>query len=128
MIRAESWNQSIESGFEPKLYEAEILPEGEWTGVLDRKIWGRKVCLACYFTSAEGRKFVLRAFRIHDSKKIAGAGEWYTPRDGRLDFTNPAVEAGQKFILTTSRNSLGRPLWQSARRIAAPNSTQENLP
>lgn len=113
--RALSWSQAIAMGFEPSDYSFDPLPLGTWTATLDNKIWGKNMCLGCYFTADDGRKFRLTAFRCRDG---TGAGRWYTARDGQFDLSDKGIKAGQRFALTTGVNGRGNQAWISATPIA----------
>jgi hypothetical protein len=82
-------------------------PEGEWTGRLDQKAWGKSRNLMLYFTdTASGAKYWFSVFHR----------EQYKSRDGGQDFQNDA-EAGDVFALTTGKTKTGNPSLQSARKI-----------
>lgn len=119
--RAETRLAIVQRGFNICHYLFEPLPEGEWNGELDAKMWGRNGGLVCFFTAENGQKYRLTAFRIHPYSRRCpqGADRWYTARDQQIDFASPACQPGQKFRLVTGKNSRGRPVWLSAVRPAA---------
>ena len=108
--RALSAAQARASGFNHQQYVFEPLPKGKWLARLDQKIWGRAVCLICYFSTLDGDKFRLTAFLARAGE---GANQWYTARDGLLDLSR--VNLGSVFELETGKNSKGKPLWLSAK-------------
>jgi hypothetical protein len=114
-MRAESRNQAIERGLQVSDYVGDPLPKGSWIGTLDGKVWGQSMNLLCYFTTEDGRKFRLSAFRVRSGSKRCpeGVGKWYTARDERFDLAAPGVQVGQKFRLVTGASSTGKPVWES---------------
>lgn len=87
-------------------------PDGEWTGKLVGKSWGKSVNIICYFEDlATGSIHRCIGFRSRDSKKIYGA------RDFVVDFSEPGIE-GRVYNLKTTINSKGNPAWLSARLFA----------
>ncbi len=113
--RAFSRDQLLETGFDFSAYIFKPLPEGQWLATLDAKCWGNSVIL-CYFTAENGNKYRLGAFRTH---KGPGADKWYTPQDPTLDLSSSEIQAGQKFILSTTAilTRKGNPIWRSAALI-----------
>ena len=61
--------------YEPKLYPYTVdhIPLGEYTAMLDFKIWAKKAMgICCYFTQTDsGRKFQLTVFRRQKDKLYA---------------------------------------------------------
>lgn len=109
-MNTETFQQAIDRGFNPSEYQFLPVPEGQWTGRLDAKIWGKSMSLVCYFTSETGKKIKLSAFRV---KRGEGAGQWYTAQDGLIDVRQPDVEVGQRYDLVTGLNGQGKPAWKS---------------
>lgn len=70
-----SWDVALERGYEPKLYPYTVdhIPVGEYTAMLDFKIWAKKaMAICCYFTQTDsGRKFQLTVFRRQKDKPYA---------------------------------------------------------
>lgn len=114
--RAYSSAEADTLGFPRSLYTWNPIPEGEWVGTLDAKIWGegKFLDMFCYFTAEGGAKLRLAAYR---AKKGPGEGKWYTAQDCIFDMSSSDVQPGQKFALTTSKNSKGNPRWDSVRAI-----------
>jgi len=110
----ESFRKALNRGFNPREYTYGPLPQGEWLGTLDAKIWGKSLNLVCYFTSREGSKFCLSAFRVRTGK---GAGKWYTPKDGNIDVSNEAIRVGNEYKLHTGRNNRNNPAWYSIQEV-----------
>jgi hypothetical protein len=100
--------------FPTELYTHGAIWAGELEATLDMKAWGKSMNLFCYFTSADGFMFRLSAFRAN---KGPGKDKWYTPHDGMLDMSNPDIQPGQTFLLTSSLNSKGNPRWDSAKLL-----------
>lgn len=61
-VRALSWGQLRDLGFDTADYVMGPLPQDSWLAKLDLKVWGKTPCLVCYFTSEDGKKFKLTAF------------------------------------------------------------------
>lgn len=108
-MTTESRSQAEERGFNPSDYLFSPLPEGEWEGVLDAKIWGKSSNLNCYFTADDGRKYVLCAFSSRDSRYM------YGPSDYGINFK--LEPNGRRYCLITGVNSRGKPKWNSAKII-----------
>ncbi len=115
--RAHSRKQLLELGFDTYPYIRKPLPEGEWLGILEAKQWGKCHNIFCFFTADSGEHYMLCAFMTH---KGVGKGSWYTPQDGGLDLSGSTIQPGQKFMLITSTNAKGNPLWKRAILYAAP--------
>lgn len=62
-MNTESWNQAIQRGFNPSEYKMSPLPKDEWTARLDARIWVKSKNLICYFSTSDGQKYALSAFR-----------------------------------------------------------------
>ncbi len=81
-------------------------PDGEWTGRLDVKQWGNDKNLTLYFTDVStGERYWFSVF----------SHEAYRPRDGRIAFEDE--EPGTWYLLTTRRNSEGKPIFLGAMRL-----------
>ena len=105
MTRAMGLNEARDAGFNT----ATLPPNGEWTGKLVAKAWGKAVNLLCFFENLEsGEIHRCIAFRTDDTR--------YTPRDKGIDFSEEGIE-GQTFLLNTGLNGKGKPAWHSAVKI-----------
>ncbi|MFY9288781.1 MAG: hypothetical protein WAO98_09810 [Alphaproteobacteria bacterium] len=82
-------------------------PEGEWTGQLDGKKWGKASNLILYFTASTGEKYWLSVFQNHD----------YGPKGGSINFKNE--EVGDFYSLKTETNARGNPVLLSAEKCEA---------
>ncbi len=104
MARSMGLNEARDAGFNG----ATTPPNGEWTGELVGKAWGKAINLLCFFENLEtGEIHRCVAFRSDDKR--------YTPRDKGIDFSEDGIE-GEVFVLQTGVNSKGNPAWHSAAR------------
>lgn len=110
-VRALSWGQLRDLGFDTADYVMGPLPQDSWLAKLDLKVWGKTPSLVCYFTSEDGKKFKLTAF---PARHQGGREGRYTARDGLVDLSQKEIQPGQHFRLVTGTNSKGNPLWLSA--------------
>ncbi len=104
MARALSPQQAEMVGFRAWEYDYKTVPEGTWSAILDQKIWGngkrpRVFPLRCFFSTPEGKKYQLTAFRTQGTREV------YTPADGLLDLGS--VPIGAVLRLVVGRNSKG---------------------
>jgi hypothetical protein len=111
MVRALSPKQAEMAGFKPWQYDYKAVPEGTWFAILDQKIWGsskqpRVFPLRCFFSTPDGKKYQLTAFRTQDTREI------YAPADGHLDVGS--VPVGALLRVVVGRNSKGNIKWLSA--------------
>jgi hypothetical protein len=52
-----SWRQALDQGFNPGIYSYSDVPLGEYSAILDFKIWAKKVmAINCYFTQIDTEK------------------------------------------------------------------------
>lgn len=67
-----SWNVALDKGYEPRLspYTANHIPVGEYTALLNFKIWAKKaMAVCCYFIQiTTDKKFQLTIFRRQKDK------------------------------------------------------------
>jgi len=111
--QTETYQEAIQRGFNPKDYQFNPIPDGEWIGTLDAKIWGRAkrfTTLKCYFTNNSGNRYVLSAFR---ARNHTSTRHWYTAQDSSINVKDSSIKIGQTFILVTGINSQSNPLWKS---------------
>ena len=111
MARAMSARQAEMAGFRAWEYDYKTVPEGTWFAILDQKIWGnskrpRVFPLRCFFSTPDGQKYQLTAFRTQDTREI------YTPADGLLDIGS--VPVGALLRVVVGRNNKGNVKWLSA--------------
>ncbi|HWW95255.1 MAG TPA: hypothetical protein VN375_17940 [Vicinamibacteria bacterium] len=111
MVRALSPKQAEMAGFKPWQYDYKAVPEGTWFAILDQKIWGsskqpRVFPLRCFFSTPDGKKYQLTAFRTQDTREI------YAPADGHLDVGS--VPVGTLLRVVVGRNGKGNIKWLSA--------------
>ena len=81
-------------------------PDGEWTGRLDVKQWGKNKNLTLYFTDeGAGARYWFSVFH----------GEAYRPRDGQIAFDKE--DTGTRYTMTTRRKDDGKPVFLGATRL-----------
>jgi len=104
--RALGYKQAVEAGLNPREYKIPDRPL-HTKARLAFKIWGKTPCLGCYFHDlADGKRFVLYAYDDAHCRR-------YTPRDGKIDFSEPGIE-GNVYRIVTSKTRNGKTAWQSA--------------
>lgn len=107
-MRALTYDQAVELGLEPRDYAYEPVI-GEFEAVLDFKVWGKSVNLQCFFTvPTTGERFRVSAFRDD--------GKHYTPKDGRLDFSDEGLVGGL-YRLKIEKNKRGKAAWLEAELV-----------
>ncbi|HXB54890.1 MAG TPA: hypothetical protein VN461_08920 [Vicinamibacteria bacterium] len=111
MARALSARQAEMAGFRAWEYDFKTVPEGTWFAILDQKIWGnskqpRVFPLRCFFSTPDGKKYQLTAFRTQDDREI------YAPADGVLDLGS--VPVGALLRIVVGLNTKGKVKWLSA--------------
>ncbi|MGG6262781.1 hypothetical protein ACQ4M3_20425 [Leptolyngbya sp. AN03gr2] len=117
--QTETHEEAVKRGFNPGDYTFDPLPDGEWVGILDAKIWGkanRFTTLRCYFTTPQGDRYSVSAFRARDNSNTR---HWYTAQDAKLNLKDPSVELGQAFLIVTGTNSRGNPFWKSVQPLCS---------
>ncbi len=102
LARGLSFRAAVAAGLEPAAYDGLSVPEGEWRGTLDFKVWGKRPCLHCYLTAEDGGKYRLAVWFDRD----------YRPRDGGLDLSR--TPPGTRLGVRVGRNRIGRVEWESA--------------
>lgn len=103
-----SWTKALNMGFNPSAYpyQTSAIPIGEFTAVLDFKIWAKKViAIACYFTlpDANVRFQVTIYHRTGIGYKIAKEG---------VDFTT--CKTGKAYRITTAIRHTGKAFVKAA--------------
>ncbi len=101
--KAMTMAQAIESG----LFSAcdPNPPEGDWTGRLLAKCWGKSMNLICFFEDeVANKKYKLTAYRSRDDERR------YCPKDAGIDFSEKGIE-GQEYFIETELNSKGNLTW-----------------
>jgi len=105
------FKDATQDGLAPQKYRSSDITPGEYTGKLVFKVWGRKSIIQCFFVLENDEFIRLTAFRPH-------ATPWrgYTPRDGRVDFSEAGIE-GTRYKLTTGLTERGAISFLSARAV-----------
>jgi|GEM_PF-1515676 hypothetical protein len=106
--RGWSYAGAVDAGLEPRLYDWKTVPEGPWAGTLDFRYWadnGGPGTLVCCFTSTDGGKYRLSAFRQKDGR--------YTPKDNVIDFGESGID-GTRYTVRTGKNRNGNLAWLEA--------------
>jgi hypothetical protein len=80
-------------------------PDGEWTGRLDYREWGKSKNLKLYFTHDAGPPHARYWFSVFWA-------DGYRARDGHVDFKNE--ETGGWYKLNTQMNDRGKPVFLGA--------------
>ncbi len=109
--KAYRYKDAEQDGLAPKKYRFSEITAGEYTGKLVFKVWGMKSIIQCYFVLENDDYIRLSAFRPH-------ATPWrgYTPRDGKVDFSEAGIE-GTPYHITTGLTDRGGVSFLSARAI-----------
>lgn len=98
--RAISFSQARKEGLNWAQYEFIDVPDN-FEGILEYKVWGKKMNLQLFFRSDDGNKYLLSAFRNHVNKK-------YTPRKMvNMHMCSEFIQPGMKFKITTTKTSEG---------------------
>jgi hypothetical protein len=105
------FKDAVQDGLNPQKYKSSDIAPGEYIGKLVFKVWGRKSIIQCFFVLKNDEFIRLTAFRPH-------ATPWrgYTPRDGKLDFSEASIE-GTRYKITTGLTERGTVSFLSARAI-----------
>lgn len=109
--KAYRFKDAAQDGLNPQKYKSSGITPGEYLGKLVFKVWGRKSSIQCFFILETDEFIRLTAFRSH-------ATPWrgYTPRDGRVDFSETGIE-GTRYTITTGLTERGGVSFLSARAI-----------
>jgi len=105
------FKDAVQDGLNPQKYKSSDIAPGEYIGKLVFKVWGRKSIIQCFFVLENDEFIRLAAFRPH-------ATPWrgYTPRDGKVDFSEASIE-GTRYKITTGLTERGIVSFLSARAI-----------
>lgn len=81
------FKDAAQDGLNPQKYKSSDIAPGEYIGKLVFKVWGRRSIIQCFFVLENDEFIRLTAFRPH-------ATPWrgYTPRDGKMDFSETSIE------------------------------------
>ncbi len=109
--KAYRFKDAAQDGLNPQKYKASDIAPGEYIGKLVFKVWGRRSIIQCFFVLENDEFIRLTAFRPH-------ATPWrgYTPRDGKVDFSEASIE-GTRYKVTTGLTERGVVSFLSARAI-----------
>ncbi len=109
--KAYRFKDAAQDGLNPQRYKSSDIAPGEYIGKLVFKVWGRKSIIQCFFVLENNEFIRLTAFRPH-------ATPWrgYTPRDGKVDFSEAGIE-GTQYKITTGLTERGVVSFLSARAI-----------
>ena len=109
--KAYRFRDAVQDGLNPQKYKSSDIDPGEYIGKLVFKVWGGISIIHCFFILNNNEFIRLSAFRPH-------ATPWrgYTPRDGRVDFSQVRIE-GKRYKLTTGLTQRGVVSFLSARAI-----------
>ena len=90
-----------QDGLNPQKYKSSDIAPGEYIGKLVFKVWGRRSIIQCFFVLENDEFIRLTAFRPH-------ATPWrgYTPRNGKVDFSEASIE-GTRYKITTGLTERG---------------------
>jgi len=104
-----SWHVALDHGYEPRLYPyiANDIPVGEYTAMLDFKIWAKKaMAVCCYFTQINtDKKFQLTVFRRQKDKL-------YMLNEGDVDFK--FCDINSQYSITVLLNDNGKIVFKKA--------------
>ena len=122
-----SFAQALNLGLQPREYGT-FVSEGEFTALLNFRIWGKSVNLRCFFIHMEtGEKFSLSAYRSHFGKEHVvqrpdgKSHSAYTPEDGIFDFSVGDID-GKLFRLSMRLGARGKIIWSSAELLSVDES------
>ena len=109
--KAYQFKDAVADGLNPQRYKASDIPPGEYTGKLVFKVWGRRSAIQCFFILEHDACIRLTAYRPH-------ATPWrgYTPKDGRVDFSQAGIE-GTAYRITTGLTGRGAVSFLSAKAL-----------
>jgi hypothetical protein len=109
--KAYRFKDAAQDGFNPQKYKSSDIVPGEYIGKLVFKVWGGITIIQCFFVLKNNEFIRLSAFRPH-------ATPWrgYTPRDGKVDFSEASIE-GTRYKITTGLTERGVVSFLSAREI-----------
>lgn len=109
--KAYRFKDAVQDGLNPQKYESSDIDPGEYIGKLVFKVWGRRSIIQCFFVLENDAFIRLTAFRPQ-------ATPWrgYTPRDGKVDFSEAGIE-GTRFRITTGLTERGVVTFLSAGEI-----------
>ncbi|MCG8634218.1 MAG: hypothetical protein MI863_10345 [Desulfobacterales bacterium] len=109
--KAYRFKDAMQDGLNPQKYRSSDIAPGEYLGKLVFKVWGRRSVIQCFFVLSTDELIRLTAFRPH-------ATPWrgYTPRDGRVDFSEAGIE-GTRYKLTTGLTERGIVSFLSAKAV-----------
>ncbi len=109
--QAYRFKDAAQDGLNPQKYKFSNIAPGEYIGKLVFKVWGRISIIQCFFVLENNEFIRLTAFRPR-------ATPWrgYTPRDGKVDFSEASIE-GTRYKITTGLTERGVVCFLSARAI-----------
>ncbi len=109
--KAYRFKDAAQDGLNPQKYKSSDIAPGEYVGKLVFKVWGGITIIQCFFVLKNNEFIRLSAFRPH-------ATPWrgYTPRDGKVDFSQARIE-GKRYKITTGLTERGVVSFLSARAI-----------
>ncbi len=99
--KAYQFKDAAQDGLNPQKYKSSEIAPGEYIGKLVFKVWGKKSVIQCFFVLENNEFIRLTAFRPY-------ATPWrgYTPRDGKVDFSEAGIE-GTRYKITTGLTERG---------------------
>ncbi len=109
--KAYQFKDAAQDGFNPQKYKSSDIVPGEHVGKLVFKVWGRRSTIHCFFVLENDELIRLTAFR-----SFTTPWRGYTPRDGKVDFSEPGIE-GTRYGITTGLTERGRVSFLSAKAI-----------
>jgi hypothetical protein len=109
--KAYQFKDAVQDGLKPQKYRSSDIAPGEYIGKLVFKVWGKKSIIQCFFVLENDELIRLTAFRPQ-------ATPWrgYTPRYGKVDFSEASIE-GTRYKITTGLTERGVVSFLSAREI-----------
>ncbi|MCG8619508.1 MAG: hypothetical protein MI802_25080 [Desulfobacterales bacterium] len=109
--KAYRFKDAVTDGLDPQRYRSSEIEPGKYTGKLVFKVWGRRGVIQCFFILETDEFIRLSVFRPH-------ATPWrgYTPRDGRIDFSEPGIE-GTTYRIKTGLTDRGLVAFLSAKKM-----------
>ena len=109
--QAYRFKDATQDGLNLQKYKYSDIDPGESIGKLVFKVWGKKSIIQCFFVLENDECIRLTAFRPHSTP-------WrgYTPRDGKVDFSEAGIE-GTRYKMITGLTERGSVCFLSARVI-----------
>ena len=109
--KAYRFKDAVTDGLDPQRYASSDIEPGEYRGKLVFKVWGRRGVIQCFFILETDDCIRLSVFRPHSTP-------WrgYTPRDGRIDFSQAGIE-GNAYMIKTGLTDRGAVSFLSAKKM-----------